>query len=141
MYYLDTSVVIPLYVKEATSQNCQTFVNTHKGELVISQWTMLEVYSGFSFLKRTGVVQGADMVTLTTTLEGQAKLYFKMQGIRAADFLTAKDQLAQGTFALNLRAGDALHIAVARNNGLGLVSSDTNMVKASKAFGVKVIQI
>jgi uncharacterized protein len=141
MYYLDTSVVIPLYVKEATSNDCQTFVNTHKGELVISQWTMLEVYSGFSLLKRTGVVQGADMVTLTTTLEQQAKLYFNLQKILVADFVTAKDQLAHNTFGLNLRAGDALHIAIARNNGLELVSSDANMIKAAKAFGVKVMQI
>jgi uncharacterized protein len=141
MYYLDTSVVIPLYVKEATSHDCQMFVNTHKGNLTISHWTILEVYSGFSLLKRTNVIQAADMATLTTTLEQQAKLYFTLQNIQIADFVTAKDQLAYSTFSLNLRAADSLHIAIARNNQLELVSSDNNMVKAAKTLGLKVTQI
>jgi uncharacterized protein len=141
MYYLDTSVVIPLYIKEATSQACQTFVNQHKGNLLISHWTMLEVYSGFGLLKRTHVIQAADLATLTTTFEQQAKLYFTLQNIQVTDFITAKDQLSHNTFSLNLRAADSLHIAIAMNNQLELVSSDNNMIKAAKAFGIKVTQI
>jgi uncharacterized protein len=141
VYYLDTSVVIPLYIKEATSTDCQTFINTHKGQLALSQWTMVEVYSGFCLLKRTGVLQASNITLITTTLEQQAKLYFSVLDVQASDFLTAKAYLAHNTFALNLRAGDALHIAVAQNRSLDLVTSDSNMVKAAKAFGVNVTHI
>jgi uncharacterized protein len=141
VYYFDTSVVIPLYIKEATSNDCQTFVNAHKGGLTLSQWTIVEVYSGFSLLKRTGVLQTADITLISTTLEQQTKLYFSLLALQESDFLTAKDYLAHNTFALNLRAGDALHIAVAQNHSLGLVTSDSNMVKAAKALGVSVTHI
>jgi uncharacterized protein len=141
VYYLDTSVVIPLYIKEATSNACQTFVNTHKGQLTLSQWTMVEVYSGFSLLKRTGVLQTTDVTLLTTTLEQQSKLYFSMLDVQTPDFLTAKSYLAHNTFGLNLRAGDALHIAVAQNNSLDLVTSDSNMIKAAQTLGVGVTQL
>jgi uncharacterized protein len=141
VYYFDTSVVIPLYVKETTSGACQAFVNSHKGQLTLSHWTMVEVYSGFSLLKRTGVLQASDMTLITQTLEQQSKLYFSMLDVQASDFLSAKAFLAQNTFSLNLRAGDALHIAVAQNHSLNLVTSDSTMAKAARALGVNVTQI
>jgi uncharacterized protein len=102
---------------------------------------MVEVYSGFSLLKRTGVLQAADVTLITTTLEQQAKLYFSLLALQTSDFLTAKTYLAHNAFGLNLRAGDALHIAVAQNNSLELVTSDSNMAKAAKALGLKITQI
>jgi uncharacterized protein len=141
VYYFDTSVVIPLYVKEPTSTTCQTFVNLHKGELSISQWTMTKVYSGFSLLKRTGVLTENDVPVITQTLEQQPKTYFSVLDVQASDFLTAKSYLAHSTFSLNLRAGDALHIATAQNNSLNLATSDNTMVKATRALGVHVTQI
>jgi uncharacterized protein len=141
VYYFDTSVVIPLYVKETTSSACQTFVNTHKGQLSLSQWTMAEVYSGFSLLKRTGVLSANDVTLLTPALEQQSKTYFSILDVQVSDFLTAKSYLAHNTFGLNLRAGDALHIAVAQNNSLNLVTSDKNMVQAARVLGVSLTQI
>jgi uncharacterized protein len=141
MYYVDTSVVIPLYIKEGTSNDCQTFVNSHKGNLALSHWTMVQVYSGFSLLKRTKAVQATGMTALTRAFEQQAKLYFSLINLQIADFLAAKDHLAHDTFGLNLRAGDALHIAIAKNNQMQLVTSDSHMAKAAKVFGVKVTHI
>jgi uncharacterized protein len=99
------------------------------------------VYSGFSLLKRRGVVQVSDITAVTTALEQQTKLYFSLLGVETVDFLTAKNLLAHDTFGLNLRAGDALHIAIAKNNLMELVTSDSNMVKAAKALNIKVTQI
>jgi uncharacterized protein len=137
MYYLDTSVVVPLYVNEAKSSDCQQFINTHKSNLALSRWTIVEVYSAFSLLKRTGVLSPADAALLSQTLERQVIVYFSILNPSIADFLIARDCLSHHSFALNLRAADALHVALAKNQGLELVTLDANMAKSAKTLGVK----
>ncbi|MGH8508853.1 MAG: type II toxin-antitoxin system VapC family toxin, partial [Gammaproteobacteria bacterium] len=134
----DTSFLPPLVLEEKSSRKIEAYVTTlPAGDLYLSHWTRLE----FSSL----VAREVRMHGLTPE-EGQAVLLqfdqlveesYRVLLPTALDYELAGDFIK--LFATGLRAGDALHLAIARNHGATkILTLDEGMLKAGKQLKLPV---
>lgn len=116
MIYVDTSVLVALLANESTAQIIrQWYVEDDSQVFVTADWTLTEFSSAISLKERTGQV---------TTKQANAinKIFsdFLDGGIRLAEVsrhaFWHSAQLIQTI--QGLRAGDALHLAVAMETGI-----------------------
>lgn len=117
MIYLDTSFVAPLVVAEETSDAVEAFVRRIKaGELATSLWTQVELASLVARKHRMGELSESQAVAVRGEFERVLDESFDLLLPAAADFAAAAKFLALPK--TGLRAGDALHLAVAANPAL-----------------------
>jgi len=139
MIYLDTSVLIAALTPEASSERvCHWLDGQEAGSLHISGWTLTEVSSALSIKVRTGALtleQRADVLSNFTRLVEQS---LTLTPIVEAQYETAARFCDQ--VHLNLRAGDALHLAAAAARGLTLATLDERLAQAGPQLGVAVVQ-
>ena len=131
MFYLDTSFLVPYFIPEKASRAVEKFLSSIKTEeLAISQWTRTEFVSALGIKIRTQrFSEGAARRALAAfdEITGQ---YFIVIQILESDYLLAAEFLSQ--WSLGLRAGDALHLALAKNHGAKRIYSlDKSLVKAA----------
>lgn len=138
MHYFDTSFLAPLILPEATSEAISAFVAGLPVEtLAISQWTRVEFASLLGREARMGAMKAADMARAEARFEAMVALSFIVLLPSAADYELARRYLRR--FETGLRAGDALHLAIAANQGVETIYSlDKTMVKAARGVGLPV---
>lgn len=137
--YLDTSAIVALLAAEPSSDRLQAWLSAHEADgLATSRWTSTEVASALSLKVRTGEF------TLAQRAEAAAGWQAWRDGLLLLDVEAAAFETA-AVFAsrsdLGLRAGDALHLAVASAQGATLVTLDSRMAKAAPAVGVPLAVI
>ncbi len=138
MRYCDTSFVAPLIREEAQSLRVAQFAAAlAPGELAISQWTQVEVASLLARDVRMGAI--------TTTEAGEADALFAEISRRSfvvlspdgRDFDLARRYLH--AYESALRAGDALHLAIAGNRQADCVCTlDKGMLRAGAVLGLRM---
>jgi len=138
MRYFDTSFLAPLILQEATSNRVERFIiGLPTGELAISHWTRVEFASLLAQQVRMGnlerqAARDADMQFATVVQES-----FTVLAPASDDFDLARTYL--GNYATGLRAGDALHLAIAGNHRADIIYSlDKTLLKAGTFFGLPV---
>lgn len=134
--YLDTSAIVALLAAEPASERFQEWLSARQSDgLATSRWTEAEVASALSLKVRTGeftIAQRAEAAAgWRSWREG-----LLMLNVEAAAFETAAAFASRPD--LGLRAGDALHLAVAAAAGCALVTLDERMAKAAPEVGVPV---
>jgi predicted nucleic acid-binding protein len=137
MIYLDTSVLVPLFLPEPQSERIQRWMERQSGEsLSISEWTLAEFASALGLKVRTKML-GPDQARQAQKLfEKLAAQSFHVHVPTRADYLRATTFL--GEYGLGLRAGDALHLAVAYNEAANAVYSlDRLFISAGRKFKIK----
>lgn len=136
MYYFDTSFLAPLILQEPTSIKVERFMTRlPAGELVISHWTRVEFSSLLAREVRMGSLDRQAARDADAQFETVVTESFVVLLPNADDFSLAKAYL--GNYETGLRAGDALHLAVARNHGAKTIYSlDKTLLKAGKLLGV-----
>lgn len=132
--YLDTSLLVPLYVQEARTADAQDWLAGLGGNpLVVSPWCMTEFASALSLKSRRGELAQADHARAEAGfrrfVEGRAQVV----AVVANDFYHAAELCAAGT---GLRAGDALHLAIAERLGLIVCTLDRGMWTAAQTLGL-----
>ncbi len=137
MLYLDTSVLVPLFVPEDASQTIRNwFDKQSQAELTISEWTCTEFMSAIGIKVRTGDLDQAQGAAVIQLFRQIAEDSFIILVPTKADFLLASEYLAQ--FGLGLRAGDALHVALARNHDVRLFyTRDRRQVGGANKLNVR----
>ena len=116
MLYLDTSFVAPLVIAEETSNAVEAFVLKLKPvELATSLWTQVELASLVSRKVRMGELSTAEAEAVRREFERMLSESFELLVPAAADFAAAAKYLEVPK--TGLRAGDALHLAIAANHG------------------------
>lgn len=136
MRYFDTSFLVPLILPEATSEPIAAFLDgLQDEELAVSDWTRVEF---MSLLAREVRMKGLNP---EAAREAGARFESMVSGTfvillpRRSDFDQARAWL--GRFETGLRAGDALHLAVASNNKADAVHTlDKRMIEAAKQLGL-----
>ncbi len=136
MYYFDTSFLAPLILQEPTSIEVERFMTRlPAGELVISHWTRVEFSSLLAREVRMGSLDRQAARDADAQFETVVRESFVVLLPNADDSSLAKAYL--GNYETGLRAGDALHLAVARNHGAKTIySRDKTLLKAGKLLDV-----
>lgn len=136
MRYIDTSTFVPLFLPEARSSEVRAwFARLDLTEIVISTWTMTEFASALGRKVRGGVATAEAATRARGAFLTLARRSLRQVVPSREDYLMAARFLER--FELGLRAGDALHVAIAlRRGATGLVTLDRGMARAAAALGV-----
>lgn len=138
MIYLDASVIVSAITKEPRTEAVQRWLaNQGDNELCISGWTITEVASALSMKVRMGHLGVNEAAHLQRNWRTALADGLKKMPVVSEAFERAVNTLAN--HALGLRAGDALHIAIADLNGCNLATLDKVMASAARQLGVEVV--
>lgn len=139
MLYFDTSFLVPLLIPEETSMRIEGFFHHLPPEemLAVSQWTRIEFASVLSRLVR---MRQFDLHVARECAERFTRLLDESFNIIApgeGDFGRCWDFLVR--FDNGLRAGDALHLAIAENHGAEKIYTlDNGLLAAGKLLKLPV---
>ena len=138
MYYLDTSFITPLLLNEATSSDVEAFVGKlPAGSLHISHWTVLEFASVIAREVRMKNLSEVGARAVLNEFDNLVSDSLNVLTPTVADFSLARDYIER--FETGLRGGDALHLAVAANQGAKtILTLDSGLLDAGKLLKLPV---
>ncbi len=138
MRYFDTSFLAPLILPEPTSVEIATFVGSLPvQELAVSHWTRVEFSSLIAREVRMDGMDARAALRADARFEVMVNESFAVLLPNADDFGLAKRYL--GRFETGLRAGDALHLAIASNHhAAAIYTLDKRLLMAGKMLDLPV---
>jgi uncharacterized protein len=136
MLYFDTSFLTPLIRTEATSSRVERFVRRQRtGQLAISRWTQVELSSVLGREVRMGALDGQTAIAAEAKFDSIVQRSFVVLLATADDFDLARRYLRR--HEAGLRGGDALHLAIAVNNGASRIFTlDKGMLRAGRLLSL-----
>lgn len=139
MLYFDTSFLVPMLIAEETSEKVENFLLALSPEqdLIVSQWTRVEFASVLSRLVRMQQLRKQDAMQYSIRFDAFLEQSFRVVTPLLLDFQRCWKLLAR--FDNNLRAGDALHLAIADNRGVEVIYTlDNGMLQAGELLDLPV---
>ena len=135
MLYLDTSLLVATLTNEAETGRMQSWLGQQPPEdLAISDWVATEFSSALSIKLRTGQIGVADRAEALAMFARLAIDSFTVVPVSRLQFRLAARFADQ--YALGLRAGDALHLAICADQGMTLCTLDRRLCDAGSALGI-----
>ncbi len=136
MIYLDTSFLAPLFREETASAKVADFLSRQAvGSLAVSKWAAVEFASLVSRDVRMGALTAGQGRRLIAEFDSMVATSLVVLIPSANDFDLAQEYVAN--FATQLRGPDALHLAVAHNNGVEFIATlDDGMLSAAKRLKI-----
>ncbi|HEY1753400.1 MAG TPA: type II toxin-antitoxin system VapC family toxin [Caulobacteraceae bacterium] len=135
MIYLDTSVVVSVFVPDVHSHRVLTWLGRTSDAPVLSYWTIAEFSSAAALLERVGQITRDRRLLAEQNFDAWTTSVERAPVVRV-DFEVARDLIRHGRAAL--RTPDALHLAVARRLGATLATLDAGMGTAALAAGLSL---
>jgi predicted nucleic acid-binding protein len=137
MAYLDSSVVVSLFVRDVHAERVKRWLAADP-PVWISQWTVAEFTSAMSHYVRSR--------RLTEGERDRAESEFdRWLARREAPLPVANEHYAEARALMradvSLRAPDALHLAVAREHRMVMATLDGVLAAAAKRAGVTVADL
>ena len=115
MVYVDTSVLVPLFLNEPHSEAVARWYAHEQGELVAAAWCIPEFASAIGIKQRTGAIDAQQAQGAWARFERMAAADLRLLPVDPAHFHRAAELVLDAASAL--RAGDALHLACAEAAG------------------------
>ena len=115
MVYVDTSVLVPLFLNEPHSLAVADWYAREKSELLAAAWCIPEFASALGIKQRTGAIDVQHAQGAWTRFERMVAADLRLLPATPADFHRAAKLVLDAPSAL--RAGDALHLACAEAAG------------------------
>ncbi len=136
MAYVDTSVLVAAVTNEAATTAAQTWLAAQPaGELTISDWVTTEFSSALAIKTRSGYLTISERNRALEAFNSMSDRSLAVAPVLRADFLVA------ARFAdrhdVGIRAGDALHLAVALRIGAVLHTLDHKLADGAGHVGVE----
>ncbi len=139
MVYLDTSALVPAFIRELKSEQVLAWLEASHEPLAISEWSMTEFASAIALKVRTGQISAAlaDQAWMSLLDFAEAHCLIAVPG--RSEFGRAAELVRDP--ASKLRAGDALHVAIAEAIAESVLSLDAVMQESVKGIGLKAIKL
>lgn len=135
IYYLDTSVLVAALTNEIATARVQRWLGEQRpDELAISEWVATEFSSALSIKLRSGEIDADERAAALAAFVRLSSESLPSLSISTAQFRAAARFADQ--HKLGLRAGDALHLAIAADHGAAIATLDKRMAQAAVALGV-----
>ena len=115
MVYVDTSVLVPLFLNEPHSVAAAEWYAREKSALVAAAWCIPEFASVLGIKQRTGAIEAQQAQDAWTRFERMVAADLRLLPVAPVDFHRAAELVLDAASAL--RAGDALHLACAEAAG------------------------
>ncbi|MEO5343599.1 MAG: type II toxin-antitoxin system VapC family toxin [Gammaproteobacteria bacterium SHHR-1] len=136
MLYLDTSLLIAALTREARTPEIQTWLSAQDpATLAISDWVITEFSAALSIKIRKQHLSVAHRAKVLSAFNSLVKQTLTLIPLSSMDFLTAARLADQ--YSTGLRAGDALHLALASSQGACIYSLDKTLVTAAIQLGIR----
>jgi hypothetical protein len=105
--------------------------------MIVSDWAMAETASAIAMKVRTGALAVETAREALVDFDSWVAVVGSQEAVVPGDIAAAANFLRR--FDLPLKAPDALHIAVCRRLGAGLLTFDTQMALAAARLGCTVL--
>jgi len=133
--YLDTSVVVALLTREERSTQALEWLEQCRETLISSDWLITETHSALSIKQRHHGLSPQARQAAAEQFERLLRGGIELRSLDRGRFRQAAELLQNPE--LGLRAGDALHLAVALHSRCSrLASFDGRMLLAGTALGL-----
>jgi hypothetical protein len=140
MIYIDTSALVPAFIREPKSEAVLAWIETSGERLVVSEWAIAEFSSAAAIKVRTGEFASAMAKQARARCLDFAQNHCSIAVPQRAEFRRAAE--LAGDVNLKLRAGDALHLAIAEASKVqGILCLDETMGAGAKTIGLNVVSL
>jgi len=140
MIYIDTSALVPAFIREPKSEAVLAWLETSGEGLVVSEWSITEFSSAAAIKVRTGGIAAATAKQARGRFLAFAQDHCSIAVPQRAEFRRAAE--LAGDANLKLRAGDALHLAIAEASKVqGILCLDETMGAGANAIGLNVVSM
>lgn len=137
MIYLDTSVAIPAFVPEATSAEVLAWLDINGRNLVSADWILTEFASALYIKVRRGDLTAEHAKMAWENFQVFSHGDMRLIPVTRTAFTGGADLILKAEGAL--RAGDALHLAMALEVGATTVATaDEQFEQTAAAHGLAV---
>lgn len=133
MIYADASVVVSVFLADVHTARAVAWLGAAKETLTVSHWTVTEFSSAAARQARMGQISADNRLRAEQNFDAWL-LAVEQASVLRADFEFARGLLRSGSS--RLRAGDALHVAVARRLGARVATLDAVMIEAAQRVGL-----
>lgn len=133
--YLDTSVLVPLFVAESRSRDANAGLVGQN--LYVSDLAAAEFSAAISTRVRTSEMTAADALSLFATFDAWAEKAANRAQVEGADMAAALVLVRRPELAL--RMPDAANLAIAQRLGARVFTFDKKMAAAAAALGLPVL--
>ncbi len=139
MIYLDTSVLGAIFFREPNAVAVTRQIEVARGAgLAISAWTLTEMASVGGVKERTGAIDQATRQRAMAAFQRFVSANLSLTEIEPTDLRSAA-LLLDGPGPL--RAGDALHLAIASRLRAALATLDHRLANAATARGLQLLAL
>lgn len=137
MLYLDTSVLVSIYVPEKQSAAILEFLEKYEKNIYISQLSEAEFFSALAIKKRMKQLSATTIKAISAMFSKHIdELIYEKIHLTNYVFTTALEYIT--TYKTNLRTLDALHLACCSTANMTLITADHDLAQSAKHFKVNV---
>lgn len=140
MVYLDTSVLVALHTREATTEALVNWYDANVStQFATATWTITEFASALGIKQRTRQITTREAKAAWKSFSDQCTSELRVFDILRVNFVEAAEMIRADTSGL--RSGDALHLAAARQSGsASLASLDNVMRRTARQLGMATVE-
>src|ERR1700761_135581 len=116
--YLDTSVIVPLFIVDEFSSRAQSFMNSHRSKVIVGDFAAAEFASALGIRCRKKDLKVRQGRAAFADFDAWMSVYALEVETRPVDIRVAETILRR--LDLTLRTPDAIHIAISQRLGAEL---------------------